>query len=58
MSRCSSVMRRLRKGFGPAQTAPFEGPHGELLGGVIVCRDISQLKEEESFARDKAGFWK
>src|SRR5438094_7994041 len=28
---------------------PLRGPRGELLGGVIVCRDITQLKEEEFF---------
>jgi PAS domain S-box-containing protein len=28
---------------------PLRGPKGELLGGVIVCRDITQLKEEEFF---------
>jgi PAS domain S-box-containing protein len=28
---------------------PLRGPNGELLGGVIVCRDINQIKEEEFF---------
>jgi PAS domain S-box-containing protein len=28
---------------------PLRGPKGELLGGVIVCRDITQLKQEEFF---------
>jgi PAS domain S-box-containing protein len=28
---------------------PLRGSSGELLGGVIVCRDISQIKEEEFF---------
>src|SRR5438094_5890584 len=28
---------------------PLRGPQEELLGGVIVCRDITQLKEEEFF---------
>src|SRR5205809_5547814 len=28
---------------------PLRGPRGKLLGGVIVCRDITQLKEEEFF---------
>lgn len=28
---------------------PLRGPNGELLGGVIVCRDISAIKEEEFF---------
>ncbi len=28
---------------------PLRGPKGELLGGVIVCRDITQSKEEEFF---------
>src|SRR6266536_4622849 len=28
---------------------PLRSSNGELLGGVIVCRDITQLKEEEFF---------
>jgi len=28
---------------------PLRGPNGELLGGVIVCRDITAIKEEEFF---------
>jgi PAS domain S-box-containing protein len=28
---------------------PLRGSNGELIGGVIVCRDISQIKEEEFF---------
>src|SRR6266566_5384600 len=28
---------------------PLRGSNGELLGGVIVCRDITQIKEEEFF---------
>ena len=28
---------------------PLRGSKGELLGGVIVCRDITQIKEEEFF---------
>jgi signal transduction histidine kinase/GAF domain-containing protein len=28
---------------------PLKGPKGELLGGVIVCRDITEIKEEEFF---------
>lgn len=28
---------------------PLRGSNGELLGGVIVCRDISLIKEEECF---------
>jgi PAS domain S-box-containing protein len=28
---------------------PLKGLKGELLGGVIVCRDITQIKEEEFF---------
>jgi hypothetical protein len=28
---------------------PLRGSNGELLGGVIVCRDISEIKEEEFF---------
>ena len=28
---------------------PLRSSNGELLGGVIVCRDITQIKEEEFF---------
>src|SRR5260370_36070489 len=28
---------------------PLCGANGDLLGGVIVCRDITQIKEEEFF---------
>jgi PAS domain S-box-containing protein len=28
---------------------PLRGPSGDVLGGVIVCRDITQIKEEEFF---------
>lgn len=28
---------------------PLRGANGELLGGVIVCRDITAIKEEEFF---------
>jgi PAS domain S-box-containing protein len=28
---------------------PLRGADGDLLGGVIVCRDITQVKEEEFF---------
>jgi len=28
---------------------PLRGPSGEVLGGVIVCRDITAIKEEEFF---------
>lgn len=28
---------------------PLRGPNSDLLGGVIVCRDITQSKEEEFF---------
>jgi PAS domain S-box-containing protein len=28
---------------------PLRGADGDLLGGVVVCRDITQLKEEEFF---------
>jgi PAS domain S-box-containing protein len=28
---------------------PLRDPNGELVGGVIVCRDITQIKEEEFF---------
>ena len=37
---------------------PLRDSNGELLGGVIVCRDITQIKEEEFFAQGKATFWK
>jgi PAS domain S-box-containing protein len=28
---------------------PLRGPNGDVLGGVVVCRDITQIKEEEFF---------
>jgi PAS domain S-box-containing protein len=28
---------------------PLRGPRGDVLGGVIVCRDITEIKEEEFF---------
>jgi PAS domain S-box-containing protein len=28
---------------------PLRGSDGELIGGVVVCRDISEIKEEEFF---------
>ena len=28
---------------------PLRGADGDLLGGVIVCRDITEIKEEEFF---------
>jgi PAS domain S-box-containing protein len=28
---------------------PLRNPNGDVLGGVIVCRDITQIKEEEFF---------
>src|SRR4030095_11800757 len=28
---------------------PLRGPNGDVLGGVIVCRDITEIKEEEFF---------
>ena len=28
---------------------PLRGANGELTGGVVVCRDITQIKEEEFF---------
>ncbi len=28
---------------------PLRGSNGELLGGVVVCRDITEIKEEEFF---------
>jgi PAS domain-containing protein len=28
---------------------PLRGANGDVLGGVIVCRDITELKEEEFF---------
>ena len=34
---------------------PLRGPGGDVLGGVIVCRDITQLKEEEFFRAGQSG---
>jgi len=28
---------------------PLRAPNGDLLGGVVVCRDITEIKEEEFF---------
>jgi PAS domain S-box-containing protein len=33
---------------------PLRGPNGELSGGVIVCRDISEIKKEEFFLFDQS----
>ena len=42
-------MKRLRTDFGRESRSPVAGADGDLLGGVIVCRDITQIKEEEFF---------
>jgi PAS domain S-box-containing protein len=34
---------------------PIRDSNGELLGGVIVCRDITQIKEEEFFRAGQSG---
>jgi PAS domain S-box-containing protein len=34
---------------------PLRGPNGDVLGGVIVCRDITQIKEEEFFRAGQSG---
>jgi len=33
---------------------PLRGPDGELSGGVIVCRDITEIKKEEFFLFDQS----
>ena len=33
---------------------PLRGPNGELSGGVIVCRDITDVKKEEFFIFDQS----
>jgi PAS domain S-box-containing protein len=33
---------------------PLRGPEGELAGGVIVCRDITEVKKEEFFLFDQS----
>ena len=33
---------------------PLRGPDGELSGGVIVCRDITEIKKEEFFRFDQS----
>jgi PAS domain S-box-containing protein len=33
---------------------PLRGPNGELSGGVIVCRDITDIKKEEFFLFDQS----
>jgi len=33
---------------------PLKGPDGELSGGVIVCRDITEVKKEEFFLFDQS----
>src|SRR5450432_2645448 len=33
---------------------PLKGPNGELSGGVIVCRDITEVKKEEFFLFDQS----
>jgi PAS domain S-box-containing protein len=34
---------------------PLRGANGDVLGGVIVCRDITQVKEEEFFRAGQSG---
>jgi len=34
---------------------PLRDSNGELLGGVIVCRDITEIKEEEFFRAGQSG---
>ena len=34
---------------------PLRGANGDVLGGVIVCRDITQVKEEEFFRGGQSG---
>jgi PAS domain S-box-containing protein len=34
---------------------PLRGANGDLLGGVVVCRDITQVKEEEFFRAGQSG---
>lgn len=33
---------------------PLKGPNGEVTGGVIVCRDITEVKKEEFFLFDQS----
>ncbi|HYI93277.1 MAG TPA: ATP-binding protein, partial [Bryobacteraceae bacterium] len=33
---------------------PLKGPNGEVTGGVIVCRDITDIKKEEFFLFDQS----
>jgi PAS domain S-box-containing protein len=41
---------RAPRGFWTEITGrPLRDPNGDVLGGVIVCRDITQIKEEEFF---------
>src|SRR6266545_4149373 len=34
---------------------PLRGANGDVLGGIIVCRDITQVKEEEFFRAGQSG---
>src|SRR5215467_47140 len=34
---------------------PLRGVDGDLLGGVVVCRDITRIKEEEFFRAGQSG---
>src|SRR5215475_10320700 len=34
---------------------PLRGADGDLLGGVVVCRDITRIKEEEFFRAGQSG---
>jgi len=33
---------------------PLRGPDGEITGGVVVCRDITEVKKEEFFLFDQS----
>jgi len=47
--------KRVPKGLWTRITGrPLRGPDGELSGGVIVCRDITEVKKEEFFLFDQS----
>ncbi len=55
MSRYSSGTRKRPMDFGRgSMAARLRGPDGELSGGVIVCRDITEIKKEEFFLFDQS----